>query len=115
MLEAFFTGLDAQQAAVSVPAGAVIRQDFNLTSAARYGADATSSVKLDPLVVATSRETDGAVIALSEQRFAPNIKNVVATDAMGDVMDGKMAANDAVDQGAQLWTTMKEKFEKDKR
>jgi multiple sugar transport system substrate-binding protein len=32
-----------------------------------------------------------------------------------DVMDGKMAANDAVDQGAQLWTTMKEKFEKDKK
>ncbi len=32
-----------------------------------------------------------------------------------DVMDGKLAANDAVDQGAKLWTTMKEKFEKDKK
>ena len=42
---------------LSVAAGAVIRQDFNLTSAARYGADAASSVKLDPFVVATSRET----------------------------------------------------------
>jgi len=37
------------------------------------------------------------------------------TKMVADVMDGKMAANDAVDQGAQLWTTMKEKFEKDKK
>ena len=37
------------------------------------------------------------------------------TKMISDVMDGKMNPKDAVDQGAQLWTTMKEKFEKDKK
>ncbi|NUN53736.1 MAG: TonB-dependent receptor plug domain-containing protein, partial [Planctomycetaceae bacterium] len=67
-----------------------LQQDFNLTSASRYGPDASGAVKLDSFVVATSRETDGAAIALNEQRFSPNIKNVVAADAMGDVMDGNV-------------------------
>jgi hypothetical protein len=47
-------------------------------------------VKLDAFVVATGRETDGAAIAINEQRFAPNIKNVVSADALGDVMDGNV-------------------------
>ncbi len=90
VLEVFFPGLDTQRAAVAIRAGETVYQDFNLTSAARYGADASGAVKLDAFVVATSRDTDGAAIALNEQRFAANIKNVVAADAMGDVMDGNV-------------------------
>jgi TonB-dependent receptor len=90
VLEVFFTGLDIQQIAVTVRAGETLNQDVNLTSATRYGANVSDTVKLDSFVVATSRETDGTAIAINEQRFSPNIKNVVAADAMGDVMDGNV-------------------------
>jgi iron complex outermembrane receptor protein len=87
-LEVFYTGLDAQQITLAVAPGQVIEQDVALTSASRYGPDGT--VKLDSFVVATSRETDGEAIAINEQRFAPNIKTVVAADSLGDVMDGNV-------------------------
>ncbi len=85
-VDVFYTGLDAQSATVQVARGETVSRDFDLTSASRYGTD--SVVKLDPFVVATTRETDGDAIAINEQRFAPNIKNVVAADSLGDVMDG---------------------------
>jgi TonB-dependent receptor len=88
VLEVFFTGLDAQEIPLTVVAGRDLERDVSLTNAARYGSDGT--VKLDSFVVATSRETDGESIAINEQRFAPNIKNVIAADALGDVMDGNV-------------------------
>ncbi len=90
VLEVFFTGLDAQDVAVTVRPGVTLEQDVNLTNAARYGTDAASTVKLDSFVVSTARETDAAAIAINEQRFAPNIKNVISADALGDVMDGNV-------------------------
>src|SRR5688572_2151938 len=88
VLEVFYTGLDPQQIPVSVTPGQIAERDVALTSATRYGADGT--VKLDSFVVSTSRETDGEAIAINEQRFAANIKNVVAADSLGDVMDGNV-------------------------
>ncbi len=88
VLDVFFTGLDAQEIALTVAPDRNHERDVALTSAARYGPDGT--VKLDSFVVATSRETDGEAIAINEQRFAPNIKTVIAADAMGDVMDGNV-------------------------
>ncbi len=88
VLEVFFTGLDAQEIPLTVTSGGSVERDVALTSAARYGQDGT--VKLDSFVVATSRETDGEAIAINEQRFAPNIKTVIAADALGDVMDGNV-------------------------
>ena len=90
VLEVLFTGLDPLQLPVSIRAGDVIEQDISLTNSARYGTDASGTVKLDAFVVATARETDAAAIAINEQRFAPNIKNVVSADALGDVMDGNV-------------------------
>ena len=90
VLEVFFTGLDPLQLPVTLRPGDVVEQDISLTSAARYGMDTSGAVKLDAFVVATGRETDGAAIAINEQRFAPNIKNVVSADALGDVMDGNV-------------------------
>ncbi len=90
VLEVFFTGLDARQIPATIRAGEVLEQDISLTSSARYGGDASGTVKLDAFVVATARETDAAAIAINEQRFAPNIKNVIAADALGDVMDGNV-------------------------
>ena len=90
VLEVFFTGMDLQQISVTVRGGETLTQDVNLTNVARYGADASGTVKLDSFIVSTARETDGAAIAINEQRFAPNLKNVIAADALGDVMDGNV-------------------------
>ena len=88
VIEAFYTGLDPQRATVTVPAGQVATQDFNLSSAARFGSG--DVVRLDAFTVASERETDNEAIAINEQRFAPNIKTVVAADSLGDVMDGNV-------------------------
>jgi len=89
-LEVFFTGLDSATAQVLVPAGGSVQQDFNLTSVARYGQAGDATVRLDAFVVAQQRETDAQAIATNEQRFAPNIKNVLSTDALGDVLGGSV-------------------------
>jgi TonB-dependent receptor len=89
VLEVSYTGLDAQQITVDVGAGRVVVQNVDLTSVARYGQPG-AVVQLDAFTVASSRETDGEAIAINEQRYAPNIKNVVAADSLGDVMDGNI-------------------------
>ena len=47
-------------------------------------------VKLSQFVVGASREIDGTAIAINEQRFAPNITNVVSTDEFGAVPEGNI-------------------------
>ena len=87
-LEVYYSGLDVQRVTVEVPAGQTVHRDVALTSTARYGADAT--VKLDSFVVSTARETDAAIIATNERRFAGNPKDVVSTDAFGDITGGNI-------------------------
>ncbi len=89
VLEASYTGLDPQQVSLQLTPGQEATHHFDLTSVARYG-DQKGVVTLDSFTVSSSRETDGAAIAINEQRFAPNIKNVVAADSLGDVMDGNI-------------------------
>jgi iron complex outermembrane receptor protein len=89
VLEVFYTGLDPQQIRIEVPAGRTTQRDVELTNVARYGPPG-GTVKLDAFTVSTTRETDNEAIAVNEQRFAPNIKNVVAADSLGDVMDGNI-------------------------
>lgn len=89
VLEVFYTGLDPQAVPVQVAADKVLVQDVALTNVARYG-QAADAVKLDPFVVSTERDTDAHSIAINEQRFAPNLKNVVTADAFGDVTDGNV-------------------------
>lgn len=88
VIEVFYTGLDPQTISVALAPGQSVAQDVDLTSVSRYGAE--SVVKLDAFTVTTTRETDGNAIAINEQRFAPNIKSVVAADSLGDVMDGNI-------------------------
>jgi TonB-dependent receptor len=78
-------GLDTEVATVTVTAGASVNQDFNLTSAERYG---DKTLQLDTFVVAANREFEGNAIATAEQRFAKGLKVVVAADAFGDVTEG---------------------------
>ncbi|MES2694497.1 MAG: TonB-dependent receptor [Verrucomicrobiota bacterium] len=88
-VKAFFTGLVPQTLPVVVAAGQVSQQDFNLAPpGATVASDGT--VKMDQFVVITSKEMDGAAIAINEQRFAANIKNVVSTDEFGHVAEGNI-------------------------
>jgi TonB-dependent receptor len=84
-LEVFYTDLDVQDIPVTVAAGATVERNVELTSKTRYG-QTTDIVKLDRFTVSSEKETEGRAIAINEQRFAPNIKNVMATDELGDVL-----------------------------
>lgn len=78
-LRAFYTGLDVQVTTVDVTAGqtAVVPLALN---AAIY--------KLEAFTVAGQREGNAA--AITRQRNAENIKNVVSMDAYGNVADGNI-------------------------
>lgn len=88
-LDVFYTGLPSQRTTVTVPSGGVVREDFNLTTQV-LPAGEEKVVRLSPFVVAAQRETDAAAIAVNEQRFAANTKNVVSTDAFGAINQGNI-------------------------
>lgn len=83
-----FTGLQSPTTRVRVVAGATATCDFNL-GRSEAAADA-ATVKLSEFVVAASREMNAADIAINEQRYAPNIRNVVDADAFGDAGEGNL-------------------------
>lgn len=85
-VELFYTDLDPQVVTVDVPPGGVVTRDVALTSRTRYGDGAGQVVRMDRFTVGSDRETDARAIATNEQRFAPNLKNVMATDELGDVL-----------------------------
>lgn len=85
-VKVYYTGLDAEATKVMVTPGGTVTQDISLTSRARYGEDKT--VVMDTFTVAAAREFEGNALATNEQRYAPNIKVVMASDAFGDVTEG---------------------------
>ncbi len=89
IVQVFFTGLPTQTVTVTVPQGATVQQDIAFNASAASASDGT--VKLDAFVVDTSREMAASAIAINEQRFAANIKNVVSTDEFGFVAEGNAA------------------------
>ena len=93
VLDVLYSGLDPQQVPLAVAAGQRVERDINLNNRDRYGAQSAAGgvVKLDAFVASSSRLTEGEALATNEQRFARNIKNVVATDAFGDVTEGNVA------------------------
>ncbi|MEN9814444.1 MAG: hypothetical protein RLZZ412_426, partial [Verrucomicrobiota bacterium] len=86
-VEAFYTGLDPQVAEITIRPGGIEEGNFELSSVARYGGTA-EVVRLDPFRVAAARETDIESIAINEQRFSPNLKNVISTESLGDAVGG---------------------------
>lgn len=85
-LRVVFSGMDEQEEAVTVAAGETTPHDFRIGSRSRYG-DSTEAVQLDAFKVQATRETDAAVIAVNEQRFALGQKSVVSTDQFGTIPD----------------------------
>ena len=84
-VKAFYTGLDPQVVDVTVLGGESVIRDIQLTSA-KQG----EIIKLDAFTVASKVEMDAAAIAINEQRFASTVKNVVSTDAFGDITEGNV-------------------------
>lgn len=87
-LQVSYTGLQPQSATVSVGAGATVHRDFELLLKAEEITD-KDVVKLDRFVVESSALSAQAA-ALNEQKMAPNIKNVVVLDEIGDLGDGNI-------------------------
>lgn len=71
---ATYTGLDPQTAAIALAAGQVQAMEIGLTS---------EVYRMSAFVVAGERE--GSALAITQQRNAPNIKNVLAADAFGSI------------------------------
>ncbi len=89
----FYTGLGTTTHPVTVAAGSTVTHEFALAGSGRPGAAAAPGepIKLAEFVVGDSREMSGTAIAINEQRFAPNMKNVVSVDEFGDSPDGNVA------------------------
>ncbi|HVU36417.1 MAG TPA: TonB-dependent receptor [Opitutaceae bacterium] len=87
-LDVFYTGLRPQRVVVTVAAGETVTQDITLT--ASTAAEPGAVVRMDTFVVASERETNAQTIAINEQRFAPNLMNVVSTDAYGEINQGNL-------------------------
>jgi len=83
-----FTGFSEESYEVIVPAGGVVEADFALRGMASQSAGA-EVIDLEEYVV-VSREVDAMAMALQEQRYSANIKNVVDADAFGDVTEGNV-------------------------
>lgn len=82
-ISASYSGLDTVETTVQVVAGETASQDFKMTSA-DYG----DVIKLTAVSVSGNRE--GSAKAIVEQREALNFKNVISSDAFGDIPEGNL-------------------------
>ena len=80
-----YIGLSAQGAVLRVEPGAIARREFELTRLTEGTAASDASVvRLQSFNVVADREMSAQAVAMNEQRYAPNVKNVVAFDEYGD-------------------------------
>lgn len=77
-----YGGLAPETVAVAVPAGTTARADVTLRDIA---SQAGAVVKLDAFVVGSVREMSAAEMAVNEKRIAGNIKEIVSTEAFGNL------------------------------
>ena len=87
-VRAFFTGMTELTMSVAVPGGQTVRHDIPLQAAAAAADAAGGPVQLARYVVAERQQMEGAAIAINEQRFAANMKTVVAADEFGAASEG---------------------------
>lgn len=78
-----YLGFETQTATVSVTAGGAVQRDVELALAGA-APRAGETVRLQEFTVVADREMSAQALAMNEQRYAPNIKNVVAIDEYGD-------------------------------
>ncbi|MEY2880338.1 MAG: hypothetical protein RLZZ15_2718, partial [Verrucomicrobiota bacterium] len=88
-IRVFRTGVPATTSTVNVTAGGVVQHMIELSGTAAKGS-AADVVKLDSFVVST-RLMDNSALAINEQRFAAEIKNVVSSGEFGHVAEANVA------------------------
>lgn len=89
-LRVSYAGLEPQTAVVRVAAGETARRDFELTLPGNQTtAGDPSVIKLGSFVV-ESTALSAQAAAVNEQKFSPNIKNVVVLEEIGDLGDGNI-------------------------
>jgi len=88
-LRVSYSGFEGKSVGLQVKSDAVARQDFELRLPQGQAASERDVVKLERfLVEATTLSAQAA--AINEQKNAPNIKNVVVLDEVGDLGDGNI-------------------------
>jgi TonB-dependent receptor len=87
-LRVFYTGLVGETARITLTAGQTTTRNFALVESGT--ASSTGPVTLSRFVVSSSREMDGAAIAVNEQRFAADMRKVLAADEFGTTADGSV-------------------------
>lgn len=87
VLVTHFVGMETQAVKLTVPAGATVEQDFSLRLAASDTGD--NVVTLEEFTV-KERAMTGQAIALTEQKIAVNIKNVISTDEFVDMGEANL-------------------------
>lgn len=84
-----YTGQDPVTTPVTVTAGQTTAMpDIKVGRAPQVGADGT--VMLEKFQVSADRMRNAQEIAINEERYSVNIKNVVATDQFGDIANGNV-------------------------
>ncbi|OAM87428.1 hypothetical protein AW736_22945 [Termitidicoccus mucosus] len=86
VIQATYGDMTPKQYTITITEGATTEQDFDMERAG----SGDEIVKLDTYQVQARRETDAKIIALNEQRNAPNIQNVVSTDEFGNITEGNI-------------------------
>jgi len=88
-LRATYTGMEARAESLNVTSGGLARKDFSLAFArgvTTYGADV---VQLGQFIVEAT-QVSAVAAAQNERKVAPNIKDIVVFDEIGDLGDGNM-------------------------
>ncbi len=82
-----YIGFPAITHVVQVAAGQAAVRDFTLRSKTVTGDE---TITLDAFTVAAQADMAASDVAVNEQRYAPSIKNIVATDSFADIADGNV-------------------------
>lgn len=86
-VQTFYTGLPRDVRSAGISAGQTTELTITLGLQPKSG----DVVQLAEFQVFSSREMEASALAINEQRFAPNIKQVVSTEQFGNVAEGNTA------------------------
>ena len=82
-LQVYYTGMKSQSVSVNVQPSGTTETDFSLNRT--HSPEESAVVKMADFRVSAIKEQSAAALAINEQRFAGTVKNVVSTDAYGEV------------------------------
>lgn len=90
IVQAQYTGLTPQTARVTVESGVPKQVDFNFTTRSGREEEEENIFELEEFVVDGSNYQSMRELAIQEERFSVNLKNVASTDAYGMVAQGNV-------------------------